>query len=162
MIELLVTVAVLAILAALALPSFGETLRGWRRDSATKAFTTHLQFARAQAIKTSRKVNICSSTDGANCSTSNDWKSGWLVFVDINNNGTIDTGELIASQSAVSGVASMTATDSVKKLIFLPNGLLSEGKTTITVKPSGSTTTKVNEISIGRVGRAQVTSAAQS
>lgn len=162
LVELLVTLTVLVILLSLAVPSFSETLRQWRRDSATKALTAHLQLARAEAIKTSRKVELCPSSNGTSCADSNDWKNGWLVFVDLNGNDALDDGELIAVRGASPGIASMTATNDVKKLVFLSNGLLGAGTTVITVKAAGSSTTKVNEIDISRVGRAQVTSKSQS
>ncbi|PKO31731.1 MAG: general secretion pathway protein GspH [Betaproteobacteria bacterium HGW-Betaproteobacteria-9] len=163
LVELLVTLSVLAVLLSLAVPSFSETLRGWRRDSATRAFTTHLQLARTQAIKASRKVIMCPSSDGESCTAdSTEWKNGWLVYVDLDNDGAIDTGEEIAVRTALSGVASMSGTDAVEELIFLPSGLMGSSATTVTVKPSGSTSTKVNEIAISRVGRAQVTSKDQS
>gem|GEM_PF-6721040 len=106
---------------------------------------------------------MCPSSDGESCTAdSTEWKNGWLVYVDLDNDGAIDTGEEIAVRTALSGVASMSGTDAVEELIFLPSGLMGSSATTVTVKPSGSTSTKVNEIAISRVGRAQVTSKDQS
>lgn len=159
LIELMVTLAVLVVLLTLGVPSFSETLREWRRDSATKALSTHLQLARAEAIKSSRKVVVCTSSSGTGCAGTSEWKDGWLVFVDENGDKAVDTGDrVLAVRSAVSGVASMTSSDSVKELVFLPNGLLGAGQTTVTVTPSGSSSTKVNKVTINRVGRAVVTS----
>lgn len=158
LIELMVTLALVAILATLAFPDYSEFVRGWRRDSATRALSTHLQMARAESIKTSRQVVVCTSTDGVDCAGNSEWKDGWLVFVDVNGNEATDDGDrVIAVGESVSGISSMTSSGNVEELTFLPNGLLGSGATTITVTPSGSTSaTKVNLIAINTVGRATV------
>jgi hypothetical protein len=57
----------------------------------------------------------------------------------------------------MAGVTSMTGTNSVKELVFLPNGLLGSGKTTITIKTGGSVE---QELDINQVGRAVLTNKA--
>ena len=160
LVELLVTLSLLAILTSLAVPSFSETIRQWRRDSATRAFTTHLQMARAEAIKSSRKVVICTSSSGTACAGNSEWKDGWLIFLDLNGDKVADADErVVAVSAAVPGIESMTSSGSVKELVFLPNGLLGTGETTVTITPKGgSSSTKVNKVTISRVGRALVTS----
>lgn len=158
LVELLVTVTLLAILGSLVFGDYGETFRRWRRDSATGTLTADLQRARSEAIKSSRQVVACPSANGTSCSGTTEWKNGWLVFVDDDKDGTADTTErVVSTSSAASGVASMTGSDSVSALVFLPNGLLANGKTTITVTPTNATSaTQVNKIEISRVGRAKV------
>jgi type IV fimbrial biogenesis protein FimT len=167
LIELVVTVALVAILATLAFPDFSETVRQWRRDSATRALTTSLQLARAEAIKSSRKLMLCPSTNGTSCANSTEWRNGWIVFVDDGaTDQAFDAGERIVQvTSAQGGVATMTSSAGVTFLQFLPNGLMAAGATagattgttTLTVTPSGSTSaTKVNRVSVSRVGRANV------
>lgn len=160
LVELLVTLTLLAILTALATPSFSETIRQWRRDSATRAFTSHLQVARAEAIKSSRKVVICTSSTGTACSGNSEWRDGWLIFLDLDSDKVVDVGErVVAVRAAVPGIETMTSSGSVKELVFLPNGLLATGETTVTITPKGgSSSTKVNKVTISRVGRALVTS----
>ncbi len=67
LIELAVTVAVLAVLLAIALPSF-ETLSNQNRlGAASNQVIATLQTARVEAIRQNRKVMICDSADGAQC-----------------------------------------------------------------------------------------------
>lgn len=157
LVELLVTLVLSAILVVLAIPSFTNQLREWQRDSATKAFTAHVQLARSEAIKTSRRVVMCSSTDGSDCADSNDWSTGWIVFVDANGDGSHDEGEtVLGSRGAATGLTSMQASDDVQSLAFLPNGLLASGATRLQVIPAGSNALKMNEVSVNRIGRTHV------
>lgn len=158
LIELMVTLSLIAILATLAIPSFVETLRDWRRDSATRALTADLQLARSESIKSSRQVVVCPSTNGTACAGNNQFATGWVVFVDNNADQTVDADDRILKVgTAPSGIASMTGTANVNSLIFLPNGLLGSAASNILVTPSGANaSTTLKQIAINRVGRAQV------
>ncbi|MFC3685610.1 GspH/FimT family pseudopilin [Hydrogenophaga luteola] len=160
LVELVVTIALVAIVSTLAFPTFSETLRQWRRDSATRALSSSLQLARTEAIKSSRRLVVCSSSDGETCADSSDWKDGWIVFVDDGATDlAYDDGERIISVSeAQGGIASLTNDDDVTALQFMPNGLMAAGATTFTVTPSGATSaTKVNKLELNTVGRTSVT-----
>lgn len=155
----MVTIALVGILATLAIPSFSETLRQWRRDSATRALTSSLQLARSEAIKSSRRIVVCSSANGTSCANSTAWGTGWMVFVDDGaTQNSVDTGERVLSvTSAPSGIATLTSSGNVRSLLFLPNGLMASAATTFTVTPSGATAaTKVNKIGVSTVGRTNV------
>lgn len=161
LIELMVTVALVAILATLAFPDFSETVRQWRRDSATRALTTSLQLARSEAIKSSRKLMLCPSTNGTSCANSTEWRNGWIVFVDDGaTDQAFDAGErIIQVASSQGGIASLTSPAGVTFLQFLPNGLraATTGTATFTVTPSGATSaTKVNKVGVTQVGRANI------
>lgn len=157
LVELMVTLALFALLVSLAVPSFTRQLREWQRDSATKAFTAHVQLARSEAIKSSRRVVVCSSVDGEECADSNEWATGWVVFLDVDGDGDIDAGEtLLVSRGAATGLTSMLASGNVQRLVFLPNGLMASNATTLQVIPSGSNQIKMNEVTVNRIGRAYV------
>ena len=87
LIELLITVAILAMLATPSLESFVLNNR-IRAQSA--ALTTSFALARTEAIYRSAHVVTCPG-NSIGCSGT-DWESGWLVFVDTNNNATSDDG----------------------------------------------------------------------
>lgn len=162
LVELLVTIVILAILSMLGIPSFTKFLREWQRDSVSRELMTAVQTARAEAIKSSRKVVLCPSSNGTSCANGSDWKGGWLAFVDTDGDEALDSGErLIAVRSSAANVSSMSGSDSVTKLVFLPNGLTGSAATTIAVIPNGGTALKLNEIAVNRVGRATLTSKEQ-
>jgi type IV fimbrial biogenesis protein FimT len=79
MIELLVTVTLIAVLLGIAMPSFkGSRLNTVLRTSANNLLAgTHL--ARAEAIKRNTTVRLCVSANGTSCGTG-DWNQGWIVI----------------------------------------------------------------------------------
>jgi type IV fimbrial biogenesis protein FimT len=82
LIELMVTVVVLAIVLAVAIPSFTSQVLNNRSLTLGGDLVTALNFAREEAVKRGARVSICPSSDGATCLTATDWAKGWMVFVD--------------------------------------------------------------------------------
>lgn len=162
LVETLVTITLLGLLLMMAVPAFVNQLRAWQRDSVTTAFTAHVRMARSEAIKSSRRVVMCSSSNGSSCAQSDDWSTGWLVFVDADADGAVDEGEnILAIRAAATGLQRMATSGSVKSLSFMPNGLMASSATKVTVIPTGSKELRQNEITINRIGRTFVTATAQ-
>ncbi|HET9034243.1 MAG TPA: GspH/FimT family pseudopilin [Dokdonella sp.] len=87
LIELMVTVAILAILAMIAGPSFNTVIRGNRASTQTNDFLSAIKYARNESITRTRGVTICAADTTASpvptkCGGSNDWSKGWMVFID--------------------------------------------------------------------------------
>lgn len=99
----MVTVIVIGILAAVALPSFSGLINRNRVTSDTNSFLTLLLTGRSEAIKRNRQVVVCKSADGATCSSTSSvtWDDGVVIFVDDGNGGgtaedeTVNGGEVI-------------------------------------------------------------------
>jgi type IV fimbrial biogenesis protein FimT len=82
--ELLATVAIVAVLVALAAPSFRTIQLDSRRTVAVNGFLHSLFLARSEAIKRAQIVSVCRSGDGQSCDPGNgDWSAGWIVFVNL-------------------------------------------------------------------------------
>ncbi|RYZ81287.1 MAG: hypothetical protein EOO68_36075, partial [Moraxellaceae bacterium] len=79
---LLVTVSVIAVLAALAIPNFKTSVANNRSSGAGEELVTALNLARNEAIRRGSYVSICSSVDGTACLSPANWAKGWLVFQD--------------------------------------------------------------------------------
>lgn len=96
-IELMVVIGILAVLAALAGPSFTQTLESWRVREATESLRGSLLLARSEAIKRGGGVavqKLPNNTNGCTSATANsDWDCGWFVCQDTNNNGTCNASE---------------------------------------------------------------------
>ena len=96
-IELMVVVSIIAVLAALAVPSFDQIIESWRVRDATESLRSTLLFARSEAIKRGGQIAIHklpNNTNGCTSATGNrDWDCGWIVCHDINNSGTCTSAE---------------------------------------------------------------------
>lgn len=77
LIELMVTVVVLAIIASIALPSFASLLARNRVTASANELLATLQFARAESIRSNQPVRLCASVDGLTCA-GGDWHR-WIV-----------------------------------------------------------------------------------
>lgn len=81
-IELMVVVAVLAILVTVGLPSFRTLVANNRITSQLNAFSSTLALARSEAVKVNQRVVVCPSSDGTGCEPDADWNVGWIAYVD--------------------------------------------------------------------------------
>ncbi len=83
--ELIITIALAAILTTIAIPSFRSALQNNRITAQTNDLLTAFQLARSEAVKRGRPVTLCASdvdAGGANPVCGDDWSVGWMVFVD--------------------------------------------------------------------------------
>lgn len=93
--ELLMVMTIVAILAAVGLPSFKYVTASNRISSEINSLLADMRYARVEAIKEGLPVTICASADQATCigSTSGgSWASGWIVFSDPSGNQTVPAG----------------------------------------------------------------------
>ncbi|MEJ2041848.1 MAG: GspH/FimT family pseudopilin [Reinekea sp.] len=97
LVELVVTVVILAIVIMFAIPSFNTLMNRISTNSSRDKILTAFHYARSEAISQQAEVTICASADGANCSATSNWTSGWIVFLDDNGNQTVDTGDNVLS-----------------------------------------------------------------
>lgn len=121
LIELMVTLALVAILMAVATPSFLAFQRNSELSSYANNMVASINAARGEAMKRGRRAMI-RPTDGAN------WSSGWVVFIDIDHNNayssttdvTIATATAPPSHLSVSG--NQTASGSTPYILFNESG----------------------------------------
>lgn len=78
--ELLVTIAIAAILVAVALPSFRGTIQRHRLRSAADNLQAAIDYARAEAVLRASYVSLCASADSATCSGAATYETGWIVY----------------------------------------------------------------------------------
>lgn len=97
LVELMVTLAVLGISLMIAVPSFLSYSRSNRTVSETNSLVGALNFARSEATKRSANVSVCTSADGLTCVSGIGWTTGWIVFVNTDNDdpAQVDGGEEI-------------------------------------------------------------------
>jgi type IV fimbrial biogenesis protein FimT len=108
--ELLMTIAIAAIVATIGIPSFRYVTNSNRIAAEVNGLLGDLQFARAEAIKEGQPVTVCMSKGGTTCDTTgNAWNSGWIVYS--NPNGTGANTTIPAAGSILRIQSTFTSTD---------------------------------------------------
>lgn len=145
-IELAVVVAVLAILAAVAVPGMIGLVNSNRLAGMTGDVTASIQLARSEAIRRSAPVTVCSSANGTTCSGSAAWNQ-WIIIGEDNATGAIDIirHETLTDDMQLSGPAggiifnsSGIARSEQTLTVCLPTDRPAENQRAIRVLISGS------------------------
>lgn len=96
LIELLATLAVIAILVTAGYPSFRELINRNRITTVGNDLVSMLHVARSEAIRQNSTVCVCPSTDvnqlNPVCSNGNQWETGVIAFLDNNANCVLEAG----------------------------------------------------------------------
>lgn len=129
-IELMVTLGILAILVGIAAPSFRESWMNARMTGLANDILADLNVARAEAIKRNARAYLCTSSDGTTC-TGSAWNAGWIVYVDLNNNGVQDS----ATEPAIKSHSAVTTGNNIWSQGDLAGG---SGSRQVLFRPSGT------------------------
>lgn len=81
LVELMITLAIAAIVLAIAIPSFNTQMMNSRSAALGEDFATAMNYARVEAVSRRARVSVCASDDRTNCNTT-DWRAGFIAFVD--------------------------------------------------------------------------------
>jgi type IV fimbrial biogenesis protein FimT len=133
LIEAIVTMTVLAICTAIAVPSYQALIRRQRVDATMHLLTTYMASARITAITHRSRTVVCPSDGNGGCRQDMDWTYGWLLFLDRNGNGKPDDPfDILRDERAPSDVA-MRILSNRKQLRYLPDGRSTGGNLTVKV-----------------------------
>lgn len=133
MVELMIVIAIAAILASIAAPSFSDFIDNTRLTSTMSQLTADLNRARSEAIKRNQRVLLCiRNSTGTDCATTGtDWQNGWLVCYDTNSDNLCDATSStdpnpIAVHQALPSTLTLTGQNVIR---FNPNGTQGSGGT---------------------------------
>lgn len=84
LIELMVSVAVLAIVLTVAVPAFGNLVLSNRLNAQANELLSAITYTRSEAIRLNRNIMFCNTTNGTSCNADSGSWSQWLVFDPIN------------------------------------------------------------------------------
>jgi type IV fimbrial biogenesis protein FimT len=142
LVELLITFALVAILASLAIPSFQALLVKRSLQAAADSLVSDMRFARSEALKRSTRTTICRSLNTTSCAGTGSWSDGWIVFVDMNSNSVVDPGDdIVKVQQAFENIASIrgeTLADPLASFKYEPTGFAKAATQTFVFIPKGS------------------------
>ena len=150
LIEVLITVSVLAIVAAIGVPNFRTLIENNQVRASTNDLSAALHLARSEAIKTRTTVSLCVKAAAQNiCDQTNnaDWNNGWLV---------VRNDNVIRAWDNRSASLDINNTDGHLRFNFSSNGrVLNIVNSNFTVDSTGGKAT-TREISISQTGRVRV------
>lgn len=138
--ELMIGVAILAIVMVFATPTMRDMIANGRLQGVSSDLAADLSLARGTAVTKGQRATVCQSSDGVSCTNSSLWQSGWIVFVDGNSNGTFETANdtMIKVREAVNAsvtVAPYSTTGTPPALNAANTAIVS-----VRYRPSGPTT----------------------
>lgn len=81
LLELMITVAIIGILAVIAVPSYHRLMASTKMQTVLGEFRSTLFMAQKEAIRSKRDISVCPSTDGVSCNAPpRDFSVGWIVI----------------------------------------------------------------------------------
>lgn len=129
LIELMVTISVAAILAAVAIPSMGNFINQTRLSGNVNEFIAATMLARSEAIQRSGAVTMCRSTGAETgssaCDTGDgDWNSGWLIYAgNVADTPDASTHKILARQGAFAAGTSIAPVAAAAAITYNANGV---------------------------------------
>ncbi|HSG61502.1 MAG TPA: GspH/FimT family pseudopilin [Pseudomonadales bacterium] len=154
LIEMLITVTILAIILNIGVPSFNNMFKRARSDADTERIAQTIRFARAYAIAQNAEITTCFSDDLYSCDRRA--HKAIMVFKDKNLNRKADPGETVEFANLDDGDAQVLFNMSVGRhyIRHRPNGTVKEFGH-ITYCPGHTDVAYATRLIISRMGRAR-------
>ena len=95
LIELVVTLAIAALIVGVGLPAFHDWLAAVQLADHAKQIAESMTRARTEAIRRGHRVNLCKAPDRRQCINRGGWDAGYIVYVDVNRDGQLSGDESI-------------------------------------------------------------------
>lgn len=130
LIELMVTVAIIGVIALVAMPGMQMLIDASRINGATSELSSAFQLARSESVRRNARITVCGSTDGATCAAATTWTQ---VIVRQPNGSATDPAVIRNYQPS----GSMQLTGPSAGVVFRPSGLI-ESQQTLNVALSGN------------------------
>lgn len=153
LVELMITIAISAMLLSLAVPSFQSLLRNNRAAVLANDLVLALNTARGEAVSRRGAVTVCTSANGTSCRAATDsdktnWHKGWAVIFSPDNS-------LLRTQEAFPNGATLTS--AAMSIGFDASGALSgSGIQSFTLTVEGCQGEQNRIVEVGPTGRVTV------
>lgn len=145
LVELMVTISIVGILSAIAVPNFNEALLSSKLRANANKLVASIYLARGEAIKRNSVVTLCASANGTSCTGA--WKDGWVML-----SGTT----LISAQNAITSGLRIIEAGGLTSLSFQPTGVGSTQATLTVCRATPSIGGQERVVTISATGRASV------
>lgn len=141
LLELMVTLTIVAILATVAVPAMQDMIQNSKAERVTGLFELDLQFARSHAISRSEVVRITARN--------NDIANGWQIIAE-------SSGATLRERGALDSGVTITSSNGLDAIAFTPTGQI-ENNDTITVRTRDCTGNSDKAFNLLRSGQVAVT-----
>lgn len=161
LVELAITVVVLAVLVGISIPLFTGLINGSRLTGNANELVAALQIARSEAIRRNVRTTICQSADGLTCANATPWR-GWIIFADNDGDGVVDAGEIVRTGVVEQPVQVIPSGNIVNsRIVFRADGLAYAGNNLLEANmrvclPVANPNLNVRDVNIAVGGRVAV------
>ncbi len=145
LVELIVALTIIGILAAIATPTFNETMLSYQLRATANKLVTSAYLARGEAIKRNTVITLCASSNGTSCTGR--WEQGWVIL-----NGST----LLAAEQAIRSGFRVNEEGAQTSLSFQPTGVGSTQAALIVCRRTPSVGSVERKVSISATGRPSV------
>jgi type IV fimbrial biogenesis protein FimT len=156
LLELLSTITIILIIFGIGIPVLKATLTTNRLATSINALAGTLAYTRSEAIRRNQHVVVCKSNASTVCTREGDWRQGWLVYVDMNQNRSLDEQEtILGSHSLTEKIhVDYRAFGSRHYLVYRPSGTTRTNGTFTFCDPAYPETARA--LIITKTGRARL------
>jgi type IV fimbrial biogenesis protein FimT len=146
MVELMMAIAILAILATVAIPSFSEFALANKLRAYSNNLVASVHLTRSEAIKRNQVVEMSVSTNGSTCGEGG-WEQGWIILA----------GETVLHrQQAVVDGFRISASGGLETLSFQPTGLAATKAQFTVCRATPTTGAQESIVSVSITGKPSV------
>jgi len=158
LIELMITVSIVAFMLLVAIPSFRAMLQNNRAAKLSNELSAAFRLARTEAVKRAASVSVCASANAAQTACGTNWNNGWIVFNDPDADGVIaDSADRIKIHEAVFESGSITSANS--RVTYNNLGFVTTGAGDFSIAPTGCTANNARTVNLAASGRSRVSPA---
>lgn len=126
MIELIVALSVLAIIVAMAVPSFTSFINSNRLATNANELVASVQLAKMESLRRGLRVGVCESSNGTTCTDGDNWAQ-WITIADVDRDGDFDASDDVLRVSTVKVPVQVRASadigDNTNRIEFRADGL---------------------------------------
>lgn len=157
LIELMITIAILAILLGIAVPSFTDATLGSKVSTQANNLAAGANLARSEAIKRNTTVVLCVSTNGTSCAGSGGWEQGWIAACQTTTNTVCDGAGpnwmVFHHQPAAPAGFKISANPAATSINFSPSGVGTSASTLTVCRATPTVGTQQRQVQINATGR---------
>ncbi len=161
--ELLVVLAIIALLTQLATPAMTQTVERWRTEKAVRDIVHLIQQGKAKGAQTGHALVICGvANSDVQHHCQKDWSEKVVAFYDVDQNGRFSTGDRLfrvlqwSGRNQKQGATGGGVYSNRHRYSIRPNGTLKSTPGSIFLCESRAQNQAIRVV-IDRVGRARVT-----